>query len=178
MKKKWTVQNTKKTNIGRFEITEELIELSNGHTFDYSYASFAEGVCVLPIINEKLGLIKQYRHIMKSYEWEVPAGMIDDGEEAIETAERELFEETGYHSDEIKSLGVIYPSVGSTSEKIHLFYAICNHQSQSELEQTEDIEVFELSVESVKEMIRQSQIKHAAGIIAIYKYLDDIKLEK
>ncbi len=88
MNKAWKIASSKRIKIGRFEITEEKIKLPEGQIFDYSYVDIKEGICILPIINNKIGLIKQYRHIMKSYEWEVPAGMIDEGEQAIETAKR------------------------------------------------------------------------------------------
>lgn len=175
MADKWKIDLSKKTQIGRFEITEEKIKFPDGHAFEYSYVDIKDGICILPIINNKIGLIKQYRHIMQSYEWEVPAGMIDEGEAPIETAKRELLEETGYRTNNIRSLGLIYPSVGSTTEKIHLFYAECTEKGQSDLDATEEIEVFELSIEDVKAMIEHGDIKHAAGIIAIYKYLSTIK---
>ncbi len=71
-------------------------------------------------------------------------------------------------------MGIIYPSVGSTTEKIHLFYAECTEKGQSNLDALEEIEVFELSYEAVESLIKKSEIKHAAGIIAIYRYFQEI----
>ncbi|WP_257985125.1 NUDIX hydrolase [Bacillus sp. T33-2] len=79
---------------------------------------------MLPITQDNQVLcLKQYRHAIKSWQWELPAGMIDEGYTPIDTAKKELVEETGYAAREWQDLGSFYPSPGSTTEEIFLFAA-------------------------------------------------------
>ena len=67
-------------------------------------------------------LVNQYRHPVKSTLWELPAGLRDlAGEPPIETAKRELLEETGYMADQLEPLISFFPSPGGLSEEIQVF---------------------------------------------------------
>ena len=69
-------------------------------------------------------LVRQFRPAVRTSLLEIPAGLLDiDGEDALTCAERELGEETGYHSDETIFLGGVFLSPGFTTEYIHLFAA-------------------------------------------------------
>ena len=61
----------------------EKVTLPNGEEKDFSYLDFAKGVCILPITKDKeIICLKQYRHAIKSWQWELPAGMIDTESDA------------------------------------------------------------------------------------------------
>lgn len=173
----WKISNSSKKNIDRFGITIDEVILPNGDEKTFSYLDFAKGVCILPITNDgKVVCLKQYRHAIKSWEWELPAGMIDaDDASPLETAKRELEEETGYEAEHWLDLGSFYPSPGSTSEEIFLFAAAGLTPKDQNLENSEQIELHQLSMEEVKNLVKKGEFKHGAGLAAIlrYKFITD-----
>lgn len=83
------------------------------------------GVAVLPIVDDKIGLLRIYRHAIQSYLWEIPRGFIDPGESDRRSALRELEEETGLACTDadLESLGLVAPEPGIVAGKAHLFVA-------------------------------------------------------
>ena len=80
-------------------------------------------VGIIPVINkEEIMLIKQYRHAVKEYLIEIPAGKIENKENPIEAAKRELEEETGFNADLIP-LTKFYLAPSYDTELMHLFIA-------------------------------------------------------
>ena len=68
-------------------------------------------------------LVRQYRLPAQRFLWELPAGSIDEGEKPLQTAKRELQEETGYRARNWKKLAVFFPSPGFLAEKMTIFMA-------------------------------------------------------
>jgi ADP-ribose pyrophosphatase len=173
----WKISNSIEVKVDRFGITLDKVILPNGDEKTFSYLEFAKGVCILPVTEDhKVLCIKQYRHSIKSWQWELPAGMIDHPDQpAIETAKKELEEETGYSAEQWLDLGSFYPSPGSTSEEIFLFAATDLRVSEQKLENSEQIELHEISMEELKNLIKNGEFKHGAGLAAIlrYKFITD-----
>jgi ADP-ribose pyrophosphatase len=71
----------------------------------------------------RLLLERQYRHAADSYLWELPAGRIDKGEQALAAAKRELLEETGYRAKSWKKILKFYASPGFVAEPMTVFWA-------------------------------------------------------
>lgn len=88
-------------------------------------ANMVTGVAILPILKNRVGLIRIYRPALRDYSLEIPHGFIDAGEEVQFSAIRELLEETGLQAkeSEITSLGLITPDGGIIASRIHLFLA-------------------------------------------------------
>lgn len=84
-----------------------------------------DAAAVLPLLpDDRIVLVKQFRPAARRELTEVPAGLLDvDGEDALTTAARELFEETGYRHTAIEFLGGYYPSPGVLRQYVHLFWA-------------------------------------------------------
>lgn len=173
----WKVNSTTTNMVDRFKITLEEVILPNGDIKSFSYLDFAKGVCILPITNEgKVICLKQYRHAINSWQWELPAGMMDSRDlPPIETAKKELEEETGYTAEHWLELGSFYPSPGSTTEEIYLFAAAGLTAAEQMLENSEQIELHTLSMEELKTLVQKGEFKHGAGLAAIlrYKFMTD-----
>lgn len=81
-------------------------------------------VAILPIFHdEKILLVRQYRHPVGARLWEIPAGKLEQGEDALTCAKRELLEETGYEAAVWEKLLSFYTSPGFCDEQITLFLA-------------------------------------------------------
>ncbi|OCA85761.1 NUDIX hydrolase [Bacillus sp. FJAT-27225] len=173
----WKIAHSLNTNIDRFQISVDRVVLPDGEEKTFSYLDFAKGVCILPITKEhKVVCLRQYRHAIRKWEWELPAGMIDEVHtHPIETAKRELQEETGYVAEHWLELGSFYPSPGSTTEEIHLFAAAGLTKAEQHLENSEQIELHEITMEELKNLVVEGEFKHGAGLAAIlrYKFMTD-----
>ena len=168
----WKIKHTTKEKVDRFGITMDEVELPNGEHKKFSYLNFAKGVCILPITSDhQVICLKQYRHAIKSWQWELPAGMIDNDDTApIETAKRELEEETGYEAKDWLELGSFYPSPGSTSEEIFLYAAAGLSKTEQKLESSEQIEIHTVSMQELKDLVSNGEFQHGAGLATILKY--------
>jgi ADP-ribose pyrophosphatase len=168
----WKINHSTKKKVDRFGIVMDEVILSNGEKKTFSYLDFAKGVCILAITNDqKVICINQYRHALKSWQWELPAGMIDfPSDSPLDTAKKELEEETGYLAGQWLDLGSFYPSPGSTTEEIYLFAATNLTSTTQKLEASEQIEVHMLGMEEFKTLIKKGDFKHGAGLAAFLRY--------
>ena len=79
---------------------------------------------ILPVTEQgEILFVRQYRYPVGQELIELPAGLVDEGETPLETARRELKEETGHSSDEWREIAVCYPSAGYADEEVTIFLA-------------------------------------------------------
>ena len=116
--------------LGRFRVHLDTVEM-NDELFPYSYVEQKGSVGILGFDGEKIILIRQYRHSVKSYELEIPGGGMERGENPCETAAREMLEETGYVVSSLEDLGRYYPSPGSSDEIWGATTLLQDHQMRS-----------------------------------------------
>lgn len=115
-------------------------------------------------------LKKEYRHCYGKELIEVPAGVLEDGEEPIQAAKRELEEETGYRSEKWTYLGKTVESSAKLTNYMYIYLAEdCEKVSSQKLDYGEDIEVIEVEFEKAVEMIMNNEIICNSSIGAILK---------
>lgn len=112
-------------------------------------------------------LVRQYRHAVGQELWEVPAGMIERGEPPLETARRELIEETGYRAETLRFLFSMYTTPGFCTERIHLFVAEGLTQGIAEPEDDERFEIRTWSVEEAWSLVETDRLRDAKTQIAL-----------
>ncbi len=165
--------NSKKIYEGKI-IHVELDEVlcPNGNKSFREIVRHNGGACILGITkDDKIILEKQYRYAYDEILYEIPAGKLELNENPIEAAKREFEEETGYHPNNMFSLGQVYPTVGYCSEILHLFYTDDFVKTKTNLDDDEIIIIEEISFEQVLKMIKTGIIKDAKTICAIYNYI-------
>ena len=109
---------------GRLTLREDVWRLPDGH--DKIYPVFAVGVTVgvLPFIDDdRVLLIRQYRHLMRALSWELPGGGAQSGEDPMHAAQRELREEGGYRAERFTFLTRFYPSNAYLDEIAYCYAA-------------------------------------------------------
>lgn len=131
-------------------------------------------VNVLALTEEKeLVMIRQHRHGTRTLEIEVPAGVIEYGEDPIAAAERELREETGFVPLEPGwLLETVYPNPAIQNNRCHfVVFDRVRFCGASEPEALESIEIFTEPLEQVKSAIAEGKINHALMAYSILLYL-------
>ena len=104
--------------------------------------------------------------------WEIPAGMMEDGEKPEEVAIRETLEETGYAIENPRLLRKIIPAPGVMNEFIYIFYAEISRSQKIEsgggvAEEGEYLEVFELPLSDIDDMLERGKIEDAKTLVAL-----------
>lgn len=147
------------------------IKLKSGDIIEREVITKKDGVAIIAITkNNEIYLTKQPRVAIGVEESiEIPAGLIEN-ENFMETAKRELLEETGRISEEMIDLGYFYGDVGSGTNKTHLVLAL-NVEKVQELKLDEDefLESYKLPKEKVYEMLENGVIKDSHSIIGLLK---------
>ncbi|GIK60021.1 MAG: NUDIX hydrolase [Ignavibacteriota bacterium] len=153
-----------------FNTLVDQIEYNSGNKAIREVAEHPGGAVVVPVTdNGKIVMVTQYRFPVKEVLLELPAGKLSKGEDPKVCAVRELEEETGYKSDDIKSLGSIYTTPGYSTEKLWIYLAENLKPGNYNREEGEfGMEVFELSLPEVEEKIYNGEIVDGKTICGIY----------
>jgi ADP-ribose pyrophosphatase len=120
-----SILRTRNVLTGRvITVNIETVQLPNGHTTDLEIIHHPGGAAAVAIDGQRrVCLIRQYRHAVGGYIWELPAGKLEPSEPPLLTAQRELVEEAGTEAAHWHSLGAVVSSPGVFTETVHLFLA-------------------------------------------------------
>ncbi|MGI6090724.1 MAG: NUDIX hydrolase [Saccharofermentanales bacterium] len=169
MDKVYHVIRSEEAKLGRFKVILDIVD-QEGSEYPYSYVDQKDSVGILGMIGNRFILIRQYRHSMNYYEYEIVGGGIESGEKPVEVAYREMLEETGYEIKDIDELGAYYPSPGSSNEVCYLFSAKCEKLSEPTREPLEYMSVELVGEEDFVKMIKNGSFRHSMGLVAWLKY--------
>lgn len=126
---------------------------------------------VLAVDNDgSLIFVRQYRHAFGEMLLEIPAGVLEDGEEPAVGIARELEEETGRKPGKLEFLCEMYPTVGYCTEKIQMFIATELTEGVQKLDADEFVEIERYTLEEALEMIPKGEIKDGKTIAALYAW--------
>ncbi len=135
------------------------------------------GACILAIDNDdKIILLKQYRATIEKYIWEIPAGKIDNKEEPLICAKRELEEEAGFKANCWEKMIEIFSTPGFCDEVLHIYKATDLVESKTNQEEHEVIEVYKFSMSEIKKMIHNKEIQDAKTLIALLLWVESTSL--
>jgi ADP-ribose pyrophosphatase len=105
----------------------------------------------------RLALVRQLRVPAGGPVLELPAGGVEDGESPLETAQRELAEETGCHGGEWAEVATFFTSPGYSDEKMHLFLATGVSHGESRPEDDEELELVRVPLEDIPSLLEECE---------------------
>lgn len=150
------------------KVFADRVRLPDGKESSREIVRHPGAVVVIPILdNGKLLFERQFRYPLQRVFLELPAGKIDAGEHILDTARRELREETGYKAKLWRHLGVMHPAVGYADERIEIFWAQGLSYVGTEPDHDEILEIIELSVADAILAVRDGEITDGKTIAAL-----------
>jgi len=156
----------------RLRVSRELYRLPSGREKERIVIHPGDAVAMLPIEGESCVLLRQFRFAIGEELCEAPAGTMDPGETPLQTAQRELIEETGLAGETFIPRGFIYSNPGFTTEKIHLFEVRgLTPSTEFGKDEDEEIEVVRVPVPEVLAMALDGRIRDAKTIALVYRCL-------
>lgn len=159
---------------GFIEVLKDTVRLPDGSISTREYITHPGAVAMLALLdNGKLVMERQFRYPLHREFIELPAGKIDDGEDILVTAQRELLEETGYVADEWIHLTTAWPCIGYSDERMEYFLARGLKHVGRNLDEGEFLEVFELSLADAIEWIQQGKITDSKTVVGLF-WLDKV----
>lgn len=164
----------------RRNIRIDRCETSNGKIVEPLIFEYGTWVAVVALTKQQeVLLIRQYRHGLQKIFTELPGGGVEDGEEPLAAAKRELLEETGYTSDNIVEVGRVSPNPANYTNMVYFYLALDVEQvADQSLDETEEIDVFRVPFEEAILRIRDGEIIASLYVSAFFFalcYLDRIK---
>jgi ADP-ribose pyrophosphatase len=167
-------QSTRIVFHGRvFDVTSERVRLPNGVERDLEVVRHRGSVVLIPMPDpDSVVLVRQYRHPLGAWLWELPAGTLEPGEDPESAARRECEEETGLAPGRVARLGSFYPAPGYCDERMvfYLLTSLTRPDRPAAPDADEVIETQTFAVEAVREMVRRGEIadmKTALGLTLI-----------
>lgn len=169
MLQKWKLlSSTWALNEKWYKVRKDTLEIRPGKVIDdYLLAIFSDVAIIVAITsNNMVPLVRQYKHGAGDIITELPAGYMDEGEDPLAAAKRELREETGYTSNEWEKIGfaIRHPSK-TRGDNIHIFLARnAEKTADQEFDENEDIEVI---VKPFSEALTMAKSGEIVGIDSV-----------
>ena len=146
----------------------ESVPLPNGETTDLEIIRHPGAAAIVPMREDgTVVLIRQFRHAVGGYIYEIPAGKLHPGEDPPDCAARELEEEIGYRANNLEFVTSIFTAPGFTDEVIHIYKAMDLIPGQQQLDRDEVLEIVEWPLDVAMARIRDQTIRDAKTIVGL-----------
>jgi ADP-ribose pyrophosphatase len=159
-----------------FRVTEDVAMDTDGFEIRRAVVRHNGSAVVMPVDDKRrILLVRQYRMPAAAKLWELPAGKIDEGENALQAAKRELREETGLRAKKWTRLAQFWPSPGFLGEKMSIFLATELTQGESQWMEDERIEMRWFTWKEVDALVESNRIidgKTMIGYLTWKRYHD------
>lgn len=169
------IETLAKTRI--FEVQAVDLRFSNGEerTYERLKPQGRSAVLVIPIQNNELIFIKEYAVGPERYELSFPKGIVDAGEDPVESANRELQEEIGFGAKKLDFLRSLYSGPSHMYGLMHVFVAQDLYPSQLEGDEPEPLEIVRYPLDKIDELLADSTFAEARNLSALFMLREYLK---
>lgn len=144
---------------GHIKVKRDRIQLPNGSLMTYDYIDTIRAVIVLPILEDSILMLKQYRHPLKRIVFDLPAGGIKSNESELAAAHRELREETGFSTQNLYYLGRFNHIPGCLDSIVYTYAANNLIGGQADPDPTEFVEPIRIPVVEFEDFIEHNEME-------------------
>jgi ADP-ribose pyrophosphatase len=156
-----------------FTVVDEVATDSSGFEIHRSIIKHPGSAVMMAVDQaDQILLVKQFRLPAEQDLWELPAGRIDPGENALEAARRELREETGYHAEQWTELVSYWASPGYVAEKMTIYLAQNLTPGPQQPMDDERIEIRWFPKDELADWIRTGKILDGKTLVGYFMWLD------
>lgn len=150
---------------GRLRGVRDYLERDDTTRYTHETIEHPGAVVILPLTAQgAIICVSQYRHSIRSELLELPAGTLEQGEEPIECARREIMEEVGMAAREMLPVGTLYPAPGFCNELQHLFVARDLYEQAAQPDEDEQISTLTMSSAEFEQAIVAGTLRDAKSI--------------
>jgi ADP-ribose pyrophosphatase len=130
----------------------------------------ADSVAIAAVIDDAIVLVRQFREAARRELLELPAGTVDDGEEPLAAAQRELAEETGLRGGRWTPWPTVFTTPGFCRERVHLFLAEDLEEGEASPTDGEAIELVQIPLDDVPDRVGEIEdAKTLAGLLLLLR---------
>ncbi len=167
---KFTILNRSVDYRGRaFEVHRLKLLLPDGKTHDFDLVAHRDSISILPVDSEgNLLFVRQYRVGAEAELLELPAGVLEEGEDPLRGAIREVREETGLAAKKVVLLGQAYLAPGYSSELMYFYLATDLYPSPLEQDADEFLSLVKIPAQEAYRMARAGEIHDSKTLAALF----------
>lgn len=152
-----------------FSVRQAKVSLPDGRQQRLDIVEHAPAVTLVPVDEQgQIWFIRQYRHPAGETLLELPAGVMEAGEEPVVSAQRELREETGQAADQLEQIGAFFLAPGYSTEYMYVFLAQKMHSAPLPGDADEIIEPVHIPVNQAYAMAASGELRDAKSLAALF----------